>query len=68
MLNSKKLSLLFSDFSSRGFLYAIANYRIHSPIPLEAEENWQFWTSPKSFLTEWIARNTPSKSLNISHY
>ena len=63
MLNSKKLSLLFSDFSSRGFLYAIANYRIHSPIPLEAEENWQFWTSPKSFLIEWIARNTPSKSL-----
>ena len=63
MLSLKKMSLFLWNFFSQGFLYAIANYRIHSPVPLEAEENWQFWTSPKSFLTEWIARNTPPKSL-----
>lgn len=33
---------------TRGLLYAIANYRIHSPVPLEAEEGWKFWTQPRS--------------------
>jgi cyclopropane-fatty-acyl-phospholipid synthase len=62
MLDYKRLSAFLYNLSHRGFLYAIANYRIHSPIPLEGEENWQFWTKPSSFWTEWIARNTPPKS------
>lgn len=48
-----------SDCIQRGVLYAIANARIHSPIPLEAEENWNFWTKPTSALTEWLARSYP---------
>ncbi|PMB03764.1 hypothetical protein CEN49_22375 [Fischerella thermalis CCMEE 5273] len=48
MIEPERLSQFTSDLVTRGLLYAIANYRIHSPVPLEAEEDWKFWTQPRS--------------------
>jgi cyclopropane-fatty-acyl-phospholipid synthase len=62
-----KLSRFGSDLSARGLLYAIANDRIHSPLPLDIEKNWQFWTEPKSPLVEWLARSYPPESLRIAY-
>jgi cyclopropane-fatty-acyl-phospholipid synthase len=62
-----KLSLLTSDLIARGLLYAIANQRIHSPVPLDGEKNWQFWTRPKSPFLEWIARFYPSEPSRIAY-
>jgi cyclopropane-fatty-acyl-phospholipid synthase len=62
-----KLSLLTSDLIARGLLYAIANQRIHSPVPLDGEKNWQFWTKPKSPLLEWVARSYPSEPSRIEY-
>ncbi len=63
MIDSKRFTLFVRDLAFRGSLYAIANYRIHSPISLEAEENWRFWTDKQSFYAKWLARNTPPKSI-----
>ena len=57
-----RLSQFVSDLVGCGPLYAIANYRIHSPLPLDPTENWQFWTRPKP---DWLAslmRNYPLAS------
>ncbi|NJN88709.1 MAG: class I SAM-dependent methyltransferase, partial [Leptolyngbyaceae cyanobacterium SL_7_1] len=59
MKTSVRLLPLSRDLLQRGLVYAIANARIHSPTPLEAEENWQFWTKPTSASTEWLARSYP---------
>ena len=61
------VSRFTSDIINRGLLYAIANDRIHTSIPLEAEENWQFWTDPKSSLLEWLARSYPSEPFRIAY-
>ncbi len=62
-----KLSRLGSDFIARGPLYAIANERIHAPVPLNGEKNWQFWTEPKSPFSEWLARSYPPESVRIAY-
>jgi cyclopropane-fatty-acyl-phospholipid synthase len=58
----QRLSQLTSDLIDRGPLYAIANDRIHSPKPLDAIENWQFWNQPRSAWVESLARNYPPES------
>ena len=62
-----KLSLFASDLIARGPLYAIANYRIHTPFPLDAVENWQFWTEPKPSWLEWFARSYPPEPSRIAY-
>ena len=62
MNNLKRLSRLASEIVAYGPLYAIANDRIHSPIPLEAVENWKFWTEPKSSGFESLFRAYPPES------
>lgn len=62
-----KSSLFFSDIVERGMLYAIANDRIHTAQPLDAAENWHFWTQPKSPVLEWLARSYPPQSVRIAY-
>jgi cyclopropane-fatty-acyl-phospholipid synthase len=62
MNNFKQLSQFASDLVDRGPLYAIANHRIHAPIPLEPVENWQFWTEPKPGWLESLIRSYPPES------
>ncbi len=62
MSNPKKLAQFASDLVDRGSLYAIANYRIHSPIPLDPVENWQFWNEPKPGWLESLMRTYPPES------
>ncbi|MCP6759380.1 MAG: class I SAM-dependent methyltransferase [Fischerella sp. CENA71] len=62
MIEPERLTQFTSDIVARGLLYAIANYRIHSPVPLETTENWNFWTQPRSSLIEWLARTYPPES------
>ena len=63
MINLKRLFQFISNFVVRGPLYTIANYRIHSPIPLEAVENWHFWTDPKPSWVQWLARVYPPEPI-----
>ncbi|PZD70898.1 S-adenosylmethionine-dependent methyltransferaseUmaA [Acaryochloris thomasi RCC1774] len=58
----KRVSDFTSDFMNYGLLYAIANKRIHSPTPLPAEENWSFWSKPRSAGLEFFARAYPPES------
>lgn len=44
---------------NRGLLYAIANYRIHSPTPLTGDENWNFWMQSRSPWFKLLARVYP---------
>jgi cyclopropane-fatty-acyl-phospholipid synthase len=53
------LSMFALDLVSRGPLYAIANYRIHSPQPLDPVENWGFWTKPRATLVKWLLKAYP---------
>lgn len=59
MLDLERFSRFTSDLTNRGLLYAIAQDRIDSPLPLDPEENWLFWTQPQPPLLEWIARSYP---------
>lgn len=59
MLNLERLSRFTSDLTHRGLLYAIAHDRICSPVPLDPEENWSFWTQPQPSLLQSIARTYP---------
>ena len=61
MINLEQYSRFTSDLAARGLLYAIVHDRICSPLPLEPEKNWLFWTRPKPSLLEWIARAYPPK-------
>lgn len=63
MINSKRLSQFASELVVRGPLYAIANYRIHSPVPLSAVENWHFWTQLRPSWAEWLARVYPPEPI-----
>lgn len=58
----RRLSQLTSDLIDRGPLYAIANDRIHSPRPLAAIENWQFWNQPRPTWLESLARAYPPEA------
>lgn len=63
----QRLALFCSEILEKGPLYAIANYRIHSPVPLDANENWTFWNSPKpSWLASWF-RSYPSQEKRKSY-
>ncbi|MFK8183950.1 MAG: class I SAM-dependent methyltransferase [Phormidesmis sp.] len=52
----------FSEWMDAGLLYAIANYRIHSPHPLDPVENWTFWTDTKPDWLVALMKNSPSAS------
>jgi cyclopropane-fatty-acyl-phospholipid synthase len=58
----QRLSQLTSDLIDRGPLYAIANDRIHSPRPLAAIENWQFWNQPRPDWFASLARAYPPEA------
>lgn len=58
----KRLSQLASELADHGLLYAIANFRIHSPTPLDPLENWEFWTAPKPAWLESLVRAYPPES------
>jgi cyclopropane-fatty-acyl-phospholipid synthase len=60
--NLKRISQFASELIDRGPLYAIANYRIHSPLPLDPVENWQFWNAPKPGWLESLTRAYPPQS------
>ena len=62
MNNLKQLSQFTSELIDKGLLYALANYRIHSPRPLEPLENWQFWNGPKPDWLESLIRAYPPES------
>jgi cyclopropane-fatty-acyl-phospholipid synthase len=47
------------DILDRGLLYAIAQYRIKTPFPLDPVENWQFWTKQKPTWLENFAKSYP---------
>ncbi|MBD1909132.1 MULTISPECIES: class I SAM-dependent methyltransferase [unclassified Leptolyngbya] len=59
MGNLERVSRFTSDLATRGLLYAIAQDRIHSPIPLDPKENWAFWAQPQPSLMKWFARAYP---------
>lgn len=63
MVDLEQLSRFTSDLVTRGLLYAIAHDRICSTVPLEPEENWLFWTQPKSSLLKWVAKAYPPESI-----
>lgn len=67
MMGLERLSRFALDLTARGLLYAVANDRIHSPVPLEAEENWAFWTQPKSSLLQWLARAYPPEPVRKAY-
>lgn len=62
-----RLFHLASELVTRGPLYAIANYRIHSPVPLDPKQNWGFWTEPRSSLTKWFARAYPAEPMRKAY-
>ena len=62
MNHLKRLLQFASELVSYGPLYAIANYRIHSPQPLDPLENWQFWNEPKPGWLESLLRAYPPES------
>jgi cyclopropane-fatty-acyl-phospholipid synthase len=67
MGNLNHISQFVPSFLTRGLLYAIAHDRIHSPLPLEADENWRFWTDPKPGWLEWLARAYPPEPIRQAY-
>lgn len=51
-----------TDLIDRGLLYAIAQYRIQTPFPLDPVENWHFWTKPKPNWLENFAKSYPPEA------
>ncbi|BDM78853.1 class I SAM-dependent methyltransferase [Acaryochloris marina] len=62
----KQYPKCISDLFNYGLMYAVAEYKIHSPQPLTQSESWGFWTQPRSPLMEWLARFYPLKTQRIS--
>jgi cyclopropane-fatty-acyl-phospholipid synthase len=60
--NLHRLSQFVSDLVDLGPLYAIINYRIHSPIALDPVGNWKFWTEPRPGWLESLVRAYPLES------
>ncbi|ELR97216.1 class I SAM-dependent methyltransferase [Gloeocapsa sp. PCC 73106] len=67
MINPKRSTQLVLDSLLKGPLYGIVNHRIHSPVTLDAAENWNFWTEPKSPQVEWLFRKYPPESIRKKH-
>ncbi|NES72796.1 MAG: methyltransferase domain-containing protein, partial [Okeania sp. SIO2D1] len=63
----KRLSQFASDLVARGSLYAIANYRIHAPMPLDPIENWRFWNEAKPAWLESLIRAYPPESMRKAY-
>jgi cyclopropane-fatty-acyl-phospholipid synthase len=61
-MKSQTLFRFVWELTNRGLLYAVANQRIYANLPLEAEENWNFWTQTKPAWLEWLAKNYPPES------
>lgn len=59
---AKRLQRFASELVDHGLLYALANYRIHSPEPLNLIENWKYWTDPRPVWLEGIMRAYPPRS------
>ena len=62
MSSFKQRLQLMSDAIAYGPLYAIAYNRIHSPVPLDPYENWEFWTDERSDWLVTLMRTYPPKS------
>jgi cyclopropane-fatty-acyl-phospholipid synthase len=62
MSNLKRFLQFARELVERGFLYAIASYRIQSPTPLDPVENWQFWNEPKPDWLVSLIRAYPPES------
>lgn len=58
----KRLQRFASELVDRGPLYALANFRIHSPEPLIPLENWKYWTDPRPAWLEGLMRAYPPRS------
>lgn len=58
---AKRLQRFASELIDHGPLYALANFRIHSPEPLPLLENWKYWTDPKPAWLEGLVRAYPPK-------
>ncbi len=67
-LDVKQFTQFTSDLISFGLLYAIANYRIHTPEPLDRDANWKYWTQPRSGFWEWCARVYPLEAQRESYF
>lgn len=66
MRDLRQIFQFASNFVGRGPVYAMAVFRTNSPVPLDAEENWRFWTeqSPASF---WLGRVYPLEQRRKSY-
>jgi cyclopropane-fatty-acyl-phospholipid synthase len=58
----KRLQRFASELVDHGPLYALANFRIHSPEPLSSLENWKYWTEPRPAWMEGLMRAYPPRS------
>jgi len=67
MVDLKRFSRFSTDLLSCGPLYAIAHNRIHSPVPLAPEKNWQFWTQPHPAIAQWFARSYPPEPIRKAY-
>ena len=67
MNSVRRLSQFASDLVKRGPLYALANYRIHSSVPLDSVENWNFWNKPKPGWLESLVRAYPPESMRKAY-
>ncbi len=56
-----RLHRFAAELISHGPLYALVNYRIHSPKPLVSLENWKYWTDPKPQWLEGLMRAYPPR-------
>ncbi|UJB69007.1 class I SAM-dependent methyltransferase [Acaryochloris sp. 'Moss Beach'] len=63
----KQYPKCISDLFTCGLMYAVAEYKIHSPQPLTQSESWDFWTQPRSSFMEWLARTYPLKTQRMSY-
>lgn len=59
---AKRLTRFASELVKNGPLYALADFRIHSPEPLPLLENWKYWTDPKPAWLAGLMRAYPPRS------
>lgn len=68
MNNLARLAQLASDCASRGLLYAIANYRIHSPVPLDPVDNWRFWQRAQTSGLDFLGKAYPLEGQRKAYF